>query len=167
MYGGRHTWIVLCCLVGHKTVVSISKKHHHTIPKATCHPKTLVLPGTVQKWPFTECNPKHMLDGDADLSHPGVPSMLHCCQHPDWHEGSQERHSLHTLNHCRAESGSAPGGLPWLNLWGPHWDEATHIWRYSKTGVSWTDVTHWHSGKVQFYNIYMENRQEGTYLTQW
>ena len=81
MYGGRHTVIALCCLVGHKTIVCISKKNHCLIPKATCHPKHLVLPGSAQKWPVPEYNPKHMhmLDGDVDLSHPGIPSMLHCC----------------------------------------------------------------------------------------
>ena len=83
MYGGRHTVIVLCCLVGHKTIVHISKKNHCSIPKATCCPKHLVLPGTGQKWPVPEDNPKCMLNRDADLSHPGVPSVLHCCQLPN------------------------------------------------------------------------------------
>ena len=41
MYGGRHTVIVLCCLVGHKTIVCISKKNSCLIPKATCCPKHL------------------------------------------------------------------------------------------------------------------------------
>ena len=29
-----------------------------------------------------------------------------------------------------------------LACWGQHWDKATHIIRYSKTGLSWTDLTH-------------------------
>ena len=43
-----------------------------------------------------------------------------------------------------------------ITLWGWHWDKATHIPRYFKTGVSRIDVTHWHSGNPQFYSIYME-----------
>ena len=55
-----------------------------------------------------------------------------------------------------------------LELWGQHWDKATRIQRYSKTGVSWTNMTHWHwhSGNPQFHSMYMEKRRQGTYLTQ-
>ena len=61
----------------------ISKKNCHMIPKPTGCPKHLVLPATAQKWPLMEYDPKHILDRDADLTHPRVPSVLHHCQCPD------------------------------------------------------------------------------------
>ena len=83
MYGGRHTVIELCYLVGHKTIVCIGKKDCCTIPEPTHFLKDVVLPGAAQKWPVPEHNAKCMLDRDAGLTHPHVPSLLLCHKPPD------------------------------------------------------------------------------------
>ena len=83
IYRGGHTFIVLCSLVRHKTVVCISEEHCNMIPQATSHAQDLVLPGAAQKCPLLEHDPERMLDRDLDPTHVCVPSTLHSCWLPN------------------------------------------------------------------------------------